>query len=220
MVQHRRPRGVLSLRSTVTTCVTYSRNTCQFYSFCFCCPSASAPQTSAKVATYSVRKVTHPNYTRDRDYDLSILELKSKLKFSEKWPSRSYQLQKKIIRQTRCSTSPDGVTRVLFFAYEICIRCPSPASRFSTTVSRLNGSCDRRCRVDQKTCKTEYTGMFEINDHMLCAGGEAHDACQWRPLSLKGVVVGVVSEEVRTRLPTVYMKVSRFIGWIENTIKY
>ncbi|GBP39019.1 Trypsin-3 [Eumeta japonica] len=159
--------------------------------------------------TYSVRKaITHPNYTRDRDYDLSILELKSKLKFSEKvaiaklpTTEEDYQADTVFNITGWGDTEYDG----------------QPSKRLLRSEVPW---------VDQKTCKTEYTGMFEINDHMLCAGVEAHDACQGDsggPLSLKGVVVGVVSggrECARKDYPTVYMKVSRFIGWIENTIKY
>ncbi|GBP88783.1 Trypsin zeta [Eumeta japonica] len=78
--------------------------------------------------------------------------------------------------------------------------------------------------VEQGTCKNDYEYLIDVNDRMLCAGTDRHDACQGDsggPLSLHGEVVAVVSIGTYCALkeyPTIYMKVSKFHSWIKNTI--
>ena len=78
--------------------------------------------------------------------------------------------------------------------------------------------------ISRALCASQYKGVFDINDNMICAGTAegGKDSCQGDsggPAVLDGKLVGVVSFGygcARPNNPGVYARVSQYISWIKS----
>ncbi|XP_053664303.1 trypsin-1-like [Anopheles marshallii] len=157
------------------------------------------------------RVIDHPNYNNDKtDYDYSLLELKSKLTFSDAVQPIALPKQDESVKDgTMAIVSGWGYTMNANESHAVLRAVKVPT-------------------INQEDCNDTYLKKFGgITDRMLCAGYQqgGKDSCQGDsggPLVVKGKLIGVVSWGdacAAANQPGVYARVAYIRNWIREKSK-